>query len=178
VPWTPELHHRRPHRHAQRSELSHRRTRSSSTTAPQIRLAVLLATAVRPRCAGRERWSRDRRGGGGRRRSVGRGGGRLQGVRRGGTRVWGKEGSAPLYVVGPTGPPGPRAIVPAHGPHRADRFRAGLGRHYGLKLQPSTAHSHARDDLGPKSSCWVCARVGPKFCALGQPMGLMLFGHL
>jgi hypothetical protein len=44
---------------------------------PQIRLAVLLATAARTRCDGRERWSRDGRGGGGRRRSVGRGGGRL-----------------------------------------------------------------------------------------------------
>jgi hypothetical protein len=61
----------------QRSELPHRRVWSSSTTAPQIRLAVLFATLVRPRSAGRERWSRDGRGGGGRRRSVGRGAGQL-----------------------------------------------------------------------------------------------------
>jgi hypothetical protein len=80
----------------------------------------------------------------------------------------GKKGSAPLYVVGLTGPPGPRAIVPAYEPHQADRFRAGLGRHYGLKLQLSTAHSRARAGLGPKSSCWARARIGPKFRALSQ----------
>jgi hypothetical protein len=77
MPWTPELHHCRPHRHARRSELpqsSRPELAYHRTTDP---VGGLLATVVRPRCAGRERWSRDGRGGsggrGGGERSAGRG---------------------------------------------------------------------------------------------------------
>jgi hypothetical protein len=68
--------------------------------------------------------------------------------------------------------------VPAHGPNRAQPFRAVLGRHYGLELQPSTARRRARAGPGPKKLCWARARVGPNFRAMGRPMGLVLFGQL
>jgi hypothetical protein len=73
----------------------------------------------------------------------------------------GKEGGAPLDVVGPTGPLGPWAIVPTHGP---DFVLGWVGT--GLKLH-STVHRRARAGLGPNSSCWARARVGPEFRALG-----------
>jgi hypothetical protein len=76
------------------------------------------------------------------------------------------------------GPAGPLGLVPAHGPRRAYNFRAVLGRHYGLRLQPSPVQRRARAGPGPITSCWVRARVGPKSRALGRPMGLVLFGHL
>jgi hypothetical protein len=56
---------------------------------------------------------------------------------------------------GPPGPSGPLGLVPAYGPHRAQLFRAVLGRHYGLELQPSTARRRARAGPGPKN------RAGP-----------------
>jgi hypothetical protein len=39
-----------------------------------------------------------------------------------------------ILFVGPDGPSGLLGLVPAHGPHRAECFRAVLGRHYGLRL--------------------------------------------
>jgi hypothetical protein len=86
----------------------------------------------------------------------------------GGARVWGKEGGAPLYVVGPTGP---RAIVPAHGPHRANQFRAGLGRLWAevvAQHNPTSCSCRLKSEiivLGP-CSCQVkilCFRPAPFF---------------
>jgi hypothetical protein len=75
-------------------------------------------------------------------------------------------------------PVGLLSLMPAHGPHRADVFRVVLGRHYALRKAPNTAQWCARAGLGPKSSCWVRARVRQKNHTLGRPMGLLLFGHL
>jgi hypothetical protein len=71
---------------------------------------------------------------------------------------------------GPAGSSGPLGLVPAHGPHRAQLFRAVLGQHYGLELQPSKARRRARAGPGPKKSCWARARVGPNCRAMGRPM--------
>jgi hypothetical protein len=91
---------------------------------------------------------------------------------------FGREWELAFIYVGPAGPGGPLGLVPAHGPRRAYNFRAVLGRHYGLTLQPSPAQRRARAGPGPITSCWARARVGPKSRALGRPMGLVLFGHL
>jgi hypothetical protein len=49
-----------------------------------------------------------------------------------------------------------------------------------LWAEAAAQHSplRARAGPGPKISCWARTCVGPKFRALGRPMGLVLCGHL
>jgi hypothetical protein len=99
----------------------------------------------RRRRSGQRRKSRGGRGGepsgggprghrGGVRASVGKRRGLPARVREG--------GGASFYMdvtLGQLGQLGRWAVVPAHGLRRARRFRAVLGWHYGLRLQPSTS---------------------------------------
>jgi hypothetical protein len=113
----------------------------------------------------------DRGGGGGTEEECGKeaaGGCRMGGV--GVLGFWGKERGAPLYVVGR---PGPQAIVPAHGPHRATDFVLAWA-DTAAQHSPTSCSCRPSTEiivLGP-CSCWA------KISCFGTAIGLVLFCHL